>query len=133
MTPVITQSYVHSGQTVTYKITVQNESNQDLNNIVVQDIMPDNAIYTYVAEKEGDLGNYIEIAQDSKIKLREWEIESLKANQTVELEIMLTMGAVQKTEEIINIVKVVYNEQAKEVKSKLVLKPALIETELDYK
>ena len=127
VTPSITQDVVHSGQTVVYKIRVTNNSNQDLSNLELKDNIPMNGIYTYKEEKEGGLINYYETVEDSLIKLKTWNISSLKANKTKEFEIMLKMAKIENEEEVVNKVTLSYNnKEVTAVENKLTLKPAVI-------
>ena len=132
ITPAISQEYVHSGQIVTYKIEVTNNGTETLNNIIVEDRIPDNAIYTYVEEKEGMVANYNAIVQDTETKTVTWNIEKLEPNTVKEFEIMLTMSDVEEEQEIKNTVVLTCNNQSITTEKKLTLKPALIKTELDY-
>ena len=130
VTPTITQNYVHGGQLVIYKLKVENNSNEDLKDIVLEDLIPENAIYTYKEEKEGSIANYYEQKTDSTIRKKIINISTLKANKTKEYEIMLTMADVDKEQEIINKVNLKYNNQTISAESKLTLKPAAITTTL---
>lgn len=131
ITPVTGQNYVHSGQLVTYKISVTNNGTTDLDNLVVKDIIPNNAIYTYYEEKNGEIANYIEIVKSVKNKQKEWTIEKLKAGSTIELEIMLTMSTVHEEQPIKNEVKVEYNNQEISATSELTLIPAKIKATIE--
>lgn len=131
ITPVTTQNYVHSGQLVAYKISVTNNGTTDLHNLVLKDVIPENAIYTYYEEKEAMMANYLEIITDSTIKQKEWAIEELKAGSTIELEIMLTMADVQTEQETHNIINLEYDGQTIQTESKLTLKPSQIIASLE--
>ncbi len=133
ISPRVSQNIVHAKQLVSYNITVENHSNKTLNHIRLEDIIPENAIYTYQEEKQGNIANYIETIQDEKTKLRTWEIETLKANSVKEYEILLTMADVKQVQDIINKVNLVIEDQTLSVESKLTLKPAMIMTSLTTK
>lgn len=131
ITPIITENYVHAGQIVTYKIKVRNNSNEDLSNITLEDIIPNNAIYTYKEEKQGNIADYVEIVKDANIRTKIWKISSLKAGDEQEFEIMLTMlEDITQEQEIMNKVNLKYNEQTISTESKLTLKPAIITASL---
>ena len=130
VTPKISQNYVHSGQRVTYTVKVINNGTEDLNNVVVEDIIPDNAIYTYVVEREGFVANYNEIIQETETKSKQWTIENLKAGNTAEFEIMLTMADVTEEQEIVNTVKLTCNNKEVSTENKLQLKPSKIKVNL---
>lgn len=130
LTPIISQNYVHSKQRVTYKITVTNNGTEDLTNIKLEDIIPDNAIYTYLKVINGNIENYTQITNDEKLKNKTWNIETLKTGETKEYEIMLTMADVAEEQEITNTVKLTCNNQTIITEKKLILKPAKIETRL---
>lgn len=129
-TPSITQNYVHSRQRVTYNIKVINNGTQDLKNLVLEDIIPDNAIYTYVKEIQDGSTEDKEIIQDTETKNVEWIIEELRAGESTEFEIMLTMADVVEEQEIVNTVILKHNEESIKREKKLTLKPAMIETTL---
>ena len=130
VTPNIVQNYVHSRQRVTYSIKVTNNGTEDLKNIVLEDIIPDNAIYTYVKEMQGNIANYTKIEQNTEIKNKIWNINNLKAGDSAEFEIMLTMADVTEEQEITNSIILKCNNQSITADSKLTLKPAKIETSL---
>ena len=111
ITPNVTQNYVHSGQVVTYNIKITNNGTEDLNNIKLEDIIPDNAIYTYVEEKQTEIARYEEISTDAENKNIVWTMETLRPNETAECEIMLTMADVEKEHEIVNIAKLSCSQQ----------------------
>lgn len=131
ITPSITENYVHAGQIVTYKIKVRNNSNEDLRNVTLEDIIPINAIYTYKEQKQGNIADYLETVKDANIKTKIWKISLLKAGDEQEFEIMLTMVEdITQEQEIINTLNLKYNEQTISTESKLTLKPAIITTNL---
>lgn len=125
--PQITQNYVHSNQIVNYTIKVENKSDKTLNNITVKDIIPENAIYVYRKEVEGEMLNYFKNVEDATIKKMLWKIEEIKANEVKEFEISLKMANTAIEGNIINTVQVENNEP---IKNTLVLKPAKIEVNL---
>lgn len=128
--PKAIQSPVHSGQIVTYVIKVQNKSKQDLKDIIIEDVVPQNAIYTYKEIKEGNIADYIDITKDEEKKNVLWKIEKLKAEETNQTEIMLTMGTVSEEQDIINKINLKYNNQIISAENKLKIKPAAIEVSL---
>ena len=128
--PKAVQSPVHSGQIVTYVIKVQNTSKQDLKDIIIEDVVPQNAIYTYKEIKEGNIADYIDITKDEEKKNVLWKIEKLKAEETNQTEIMLTMGTVSEEQDIINKINLKYNNQIISAENKLKIKPAAIEVSL---
>ena len=128
--PKLIQSPVHSGQIVTYVIKVQNTSKQDLKDIIIEDVVPQNAIYTYKEIKEGNIADYIDITKDEEKKNVLWKIEKLKAEETNQTEIMLTMGTVSEEQDIINKINLKYNNQIISAENKLKIKPAVIEVSL---
>ena len=128
--PKAIQSPVHSGQIVTYVIKVQNTSKQDLKDIIIEDVVPQNAIYTYKETKERNIAEYIDITKDEEKKNVLWKIEKLKAEDTNQIEIMLTMGTVSEEQDIINKINLKYNNQIISAENKLKLKPAAIEVNL---
>ena len=130
VTPKITQNYVHSGQMVTYNIKVINNGNQDLKNVVINDIIPDNAIYTYEEKKQSMAAGYIELVKDEETKNVEWKLETLKAGESKDIEIILTMKDVSQEQSVVNKVVLNYNGQNKTTESALILKPAKLETSL---
>lgn len=128
--PKLIQSPVHSGQIVTYVIKIQNTSKKDLKDIIVEDVVPQNAIYTYKEVKEGNIADYIDTTRDTEKKNVLWKIPQLKAEETNEIEVMFTMGTVSEEQEIINKVNLKYNNQIISSENKLNLKPAAIEVSL---
>lgn len=131
VTPNVTKQFVHSGQTVTYNVKVTNNGKQELNNIKVEDIIPENAIYTYEQIIEGETATYKEITKDVSIKNKEWNIETLKPNESVIYEIMLTMADVTEDQETLNKIKITSNQQELTAESKLIIKPAKVITTLE--
>lgn len=131
VTPNITKEFVHSGQTVTYNVKVTNNGKQELNNIKVEDIIPENAIYTYEQIIEDETATYKEITKDNSIKNKEWNIETLKPNESVNYEIMLTMADVTEEQETLNKIKLTSNQQELTAESKLIIKPAKVITTLE--
>lgn len=130
ITPSVTQNYVHSGQMVTYKIKVTNNGQEELRNLSLTDIIPDNAIYTQKKEIEKYDEMSYDIVKDNENKNVIWNIEKLEPNQTLEFEIMLTMAEVSEEQKIINTIKLSYQEQIISEKSELLLKQAKILTTL---
>lgn len=130
ITPLLTNEYVHGGQMVNYKIQVTNNGDEDLTNLVLKDIIPDNAVYTYYEEKVGVMANYLELVKNDTIKEKNWEIELLAPGQTLEFDIILTMSQVTEEQEIFNKVEVSSNGQSISFESSLNLKPAVITTNL---
>lgn len=131
-TPSITQNYVHSRQRVTYNIKLINNGTQDLNNLVLEDIIPNNAIYTYIREVEGEIASKNELVTDNETKNVKWNIETLEAGGTLEFEIMLTMSDVSEEEEIINTVNLKHGEASIATEdSKLTLKPSVLDIKLE--
>ena len=128
--PKLIQSPVHSGQIVTYVIKVQNTSKQDLKDIIIEDVVPQNAIYTYIAEKDGGTCKYLAIEKDEQKKNILWKIANLKAEETNQIEIMLTMGTVSEEQDIINKINLKYNNQIISAENELKLKPAAIDVSL---
>ena len=130
ITPIIKQAYVRSLQRVTYEIAVKNNGTEELKNIKLEDIIPDNAIYTYLKEIDDPVANYTQITKDEKIKNKTWNIENLDAGETATFEIMLTMADVTEEQEIINTAKLTCNNQEIFATNTLKLKPAKIQTNL---
>lgn len=130
VTPNVTQNYVHSRQRVTYKIKVTNNGAQDLSNIVLEDKIPDNSIYTYIKKIDGNVADYTVIEKDETQKNIVWNIEKLKAGDSKECEIMLTMADVTEEQKIINSVVLKCGNQNITANNELTLKPAQIETNL---
>ena len=130
ISPIISENVVHSKQLVTYQITVENHSDMDLRNIRLEAIIPENAIYTYQEEKDDDIVSYLETIQDAQTKLKTWEIENLKANTIEKYEILLTMSDVNQTQDVINKVNLIVEDQTISAESKLILQPASITTTL---
>ena len=126
VTPCITEEYVHSGQLVIYKIKVQNNGDQELQDLVLKNIIPENAIYTY----KSIVGTHVEATKDRQTKLKEWKIEKLSAGEIQEYTIGLTMADVTAEQQIINNVQLNYNNQTISQESSLMLKPANIEVTL---
>lgn len=131
--PCITQNYVHAGQNVVYKIKIRNKTNQKLENISLEDLIPDNAIYTYKQEKQEQGANYFEIVKDESKKDVKW-VTSLDANEFKEFEISLIMKE-NTTEEqkIQNKVNATYNNETISVISQLTLKPSKIVVDLSIR
>ncbi len=120
ITPYIKQNYVHSGQIVIYKLQVRNNSDKDLTNLVLKDIIPENAIYTYRGfDEEEELK-----AIQEDVREKEWEIESLKAGEVQEFEIALLMKETDVDSTIENKIQLQYEGQTIEQSSSLALKPA---------
>ena len=130
ITPNVTQNYVHSGQIVTYTIQVRNNGTEDLTDLILEDIIPNNALYTYIKEVEGAIANYTEVVTDAEIKSKEWKIESLEAGTTEKIEVMLKMTEVSQEQEILNKANLKYNEQIATIENKLIVKPALLTASL---
>lgn len=131
ISPNITEGYVHSGQVVVYKIKVTNNGTEDLNNLAIKDIIPENAIYTYDQVKvDGGMTEFTERTTDSSIKEKNWTIDKLLAGDTQEFEIMLTMDNVQEERNIVNKVELVFNEQKITSTSNITLKPSVLSANL---
>lgn len=127
ITPCITEDYVHSGQLVIYKIQVKNNSNEDLTDLILEDIIPENAIYTYRSIVEKSLDMYVvEATKDIETKLKTWDIEVLKAGESQEFQIGLTMSETNTQQEVINKVQLKYNDQIISEESILILQPSKV-------
>ena len=122
ITPQITQNYVHSNQVVNYTIKVENKSENTLKDVIVKDIIPDNAIYVY--KKEVD--QYWQTIEDPQTKEVSWKIESLNPNEIQEIELTLKMASVDTEEKIINKAVLEYNTQSISTENTLNLKPGKI-------
>lgn len=133
VSPNITESRVHSKQLVSYKITVENHSKKDLKDLYLESIIPENAIYTYLEEKQDGIANYIETIQNQEMRQKTWKIETLKANSIQEYEVLLTMADVDQAQEIVHQVNLEAEGQNASVESKLTLKPALVIASLETK
>ena len=134
VSPVITQDYVHAGQKVLYRIKVKNISNQIINNINIQDIIPDNAIYTYKDKKKGTGAYYYEEVKDETKKNIAWVINSLAPNTKQEIEFMVTVKEnITEQQELVNKVNLTFNGQQIYLENKLTIKPSLIIVELTSK
>lgn len=131
ISPNVTESYVHSGQVVIYKVKVTNNGTEALNDLTITDIIPENTIYTYDQVKfDGGMTEYEERTQDDTITQKEWTIKTLQAGETQEFEIMLTMKDVQEETNISNTVELVFNEQKITSTSNINLKPSVLSTNL---
>ena len=133
ITPHITQEVVHAGQVVTYTIAVSNSSNEELQNIEVEDIIPNNANYAYYDPDLELVGADTHIKIDTVTKSKKWTISTLKAGETKTIDIMLTMGDVSSEEEMINTANLTYNGQTASTESKLTLKPAVLTATIETK
>ena len=128
--PQITQNYVHSNQIVNYTIKVENKSDKTLNNITVKDIIPENAIYVYRKEVEGELSNYFVTVEDTETKQVPWNIEELGAYEKRLFKISLKMTDTIYDENIINRAQITYNNLQLNVDNTLLLKPAKLSLNL---
>lgn len=129
--PNITENDVHSGQLVVYKVRVTNNGTEDLKNITIKDIIPENAIYTYEQIKvDSMMIEYTELTKDPSVKEKEWTIDRLIAGETKEFVIMLTMEDVTEEQKVTNAVNLLFNEQVVNSTSEITLKPAIVSTRL---
>ena len=130
--PYITQNYVHEGQRIVYKVRVGNRTNHRLENILLEDVIPENAVYTKKEEKEGQGANYLEIIKDENKKTVNWTT-TLEANSYKEFEIMLTVknsSTSTQEQQLINTINATYSGQTLSVENKLLVKPARIIVDL---
>lgn len=130
VTPLLTQNVVHSNQIVTYKIKAINNGIQDLENITIDYTVPDSEIYTYKEIVQQDFVDSIETFTNENQKQIHWNVNSLKAGETREFELLLTMKPVPSDTQIDNIFSLNYEGQKLTQTSTLMLKPAKISAQL---
>ncbi len=111
VTPMVGQNYVHAGQFVTYKIKVVNLSSEAIENLILKDIIPQNAGYRYVKDVYDEIaGAGVEEAVDFDLTEKVWEIKKLGANGTAEFEIKLKTSEDIKEEETLSNKVILYSD-----------------------
>lgn len=138
--PNISLNYVHEGQIVEYIVKVKNEGKQTANNVIIEDVIPENATYAeYTSEQfvNHSQGGFRPI---ENIKTKELKIDELPAGQSKEISIFLKVNnTTQDTEILENKINVnVRLETTNELKTiatatnKLEIKKAVLDVEIKY-
>ena len=84
--PKTTLQTFHEGQIVTYEIKVTNTNSEQLNNLILDYVIPEGAVYTELTYAQG---NEIEFTDDEELKNKEWNIEKIASNETIVKEVTI--------------------------------------------
>ena len=88
---------LHEGQIVTYELAVTNTGSEALNNTVLSYTVPEGAVYTELTYAQASNITYTDNAE---LRNKEWNIESLKPNETIAKEVTIKIN--QGTEQIVS-------------------------------
>ena len=139
--PNISLNYIHEGQIVEYIIKVKNEGNQEARNIIVEDIIPENATYTEYTTNSFDAshsqGGFEPL---ENVRTKEMNIDKLAPGETKEISIFLQANSINDEaailENIVNVKAVL--ETTNEVKTintasnQTEIRKALLDIEIKY-
>lgn len=139
--PNISLNYVHEGQIVEYIVKVKNEGKQTANNVIIEDVIPENATYAEYTSEQFENHSQGGFRPIENIKTKELKIDELPAGQSKEISIFLKVNnTTQDTETLENKINInVRLETTNELKTiatatnKLEIKKALLNVEIKYK
>ena len=85
------------GQVVTYVLEAKNIGETDLNNLVLEYVVPEGAVYTELMDAQG---SEITFVDDAEIKTKTFQIEKLEPQKTIKAEVSIKIN--KGTTQIIN-------------------------------
>ena len=139
--PNISLNYVHEGQIVEYIVKVKNEGEQTAKNIIVEDVIPENATYAEYTSESFDV-NHPQggFKPFDNLKTKEITIDEIPAGQTKEVSVLLKINNILQDTDIlenqINIkTKLETTNELKTISStssKLDIKKAILDVEIQY-
>lgn len=139
--PNISLNYVHERQIVEYIVKVKNEGEQTAKNIIVEDVIPENATYAEYTSESFDV-NHPQggFKPFDNLKTKEITIDEIPAGQTKEVSVLLKINNILQDTDIlenqINIkTKLETTNELKTISStssKLDIKKAILDVEIQY-
>ena len=138
--PNISLNYVHEGQIVEYIISVKNEGEQTAKNIIVEDVIPQNATYVEYTSEYFEGYSQGGFKPDENLKTKEITIDEIPVGQSKEVSIFLKVKNITQDtntlENKVNVnVKLETNNELKTIattSSKLEIKETALNIEIQY-
>ena len=138
--PNISLNYVHEGQIVEYIISVKNEGEQTAKNIIVEDVIPQNATYVEYTSEYFERYSQGGFKPDENLKTKEITIDEIPVGQSKEVSIFLKVKNITQDtntlENKVNVnVKLETNNELKTIattSSKLEIKETALNIEIQY-
>lgn len=88
--PNTSLDYVYVGQIVEYTIKVTNNSENEINNLIIEDCLPEGTVYTeYKSTGESVMGDSYSYVYDENVKTKTWEIEKIAPNEKIEKKVLV--------------------------------------------
>lgn len=88
---------IHEGQIITYNIKVTNTGIEALNDVILSYSIPEGTVYTELTYAQAA---EIEYTDNEELKIKDWSIETIAPNQSIEKEITIRIN--EGTSQIIN-------------------------------
>lgn len=138
--PNISLNYVHEGQIVEYIVNVKNNGEQTAKNVILEDIIPENAQYAEYTSEYFEGHSQGGFKPDENLKTKEITIDEISAGQSKEVSIFLKVNHIGKDtatlENKINVnVKLETNNELKTIattSNQLEIKKAMLDVEIQY-